>query len=225
MGCLFFTSSLASAKQRLSAAPDTVPGQGQLVKQLAAAACQRVGPALGGAAPATLSATQAQEAFEQVLSAAIENQVADIRQLARRTKAAGAYDQLRAELPTATALCMVRTCPAAAALYDRFSSTITGAPAPTRAEAAFVQSWGDELCRRLAALNEKGQFQGKTSAERFELFHQEYAAALAIRGPQIMQLYGAAGNSNQVTALLSSRMTDYMKQSCPQSLMLLKDTK
>ena len=217
---LLFLCNSAKANQRTVSPTDTVVGQAQLVNQLAMAACKKMDLEVGSVA--MLSATQAQAAFELALSEAIENGVTGIRQAAQRAKTAGAYEQLRANLPTAVALQLVKTCRTATALYGRFSNTIATTSALTALETAFVESWGDELCKRLTTLNEKGLFQGKTSAERTELFHQEYIASLATRGPQIMQLYGPAGNSDQVTHVLSKLVMDNMIQRCSQTLMLLK---
>jgi hypothetical protein len=116
------------------------------------------------------------------------------------------------------ALHLVRTCPAATQLYGRFSRS---APA----EEAFVKSWGEELCQRLAALQTTGAFNGKSSAGRVELFHQEYTASLTRRGPQLMQLYGPAGNSQPVVTRLANRVAEYMQQQCPSALILLGDSK
>lgn len=46
-------------------------------------------------------------------------------------------------------------------------------------------------------------------------------ASLKARGPQIMQLYGPAGNSPQTVELLSGRITEYMRQHCSESLLPL----
>ena len=208
--------SQAWATCRFAIPADTILGQSQLAKQLAQSACQQL--TTGQASFATMSNLQAQEAFEQALSATIEGHIATIKQVATRAKTAGAYEQLRAQLPTTVSVHLIRSCPAAAQLYARFSNS---APA----EDAFVKSWGDELCQRLEKLQANGMFKGKTSAERIELYHQEFNASLVQRGPQIMQLYGAAGNSQPVLERLSSRNIEYMTHYCLPSLMLLKDTK
>lgn len=216
-GCLCLLASSQSVCASPRALADTVAGQTQLARSLAAEACQQLAAGPGNAATEQ-SPVQAQEAFEQALSQTIERRVASIRQVARQANTAGAYEQLRAYLPTAVALCLVRTCPAAAQLYGRFSQSAT-------AEDAFIKSWGGELCQRLAALQTAGAFRGKSSAERVELFHQEFNASFTRRGPQIMQLYGPAGNSQPVVARLAGRVTEYMQQQCLPTLMLLKDSK
>lgn len=114
--------------------------------------------------------------------------VAAIRQVATQANTAGAYEKLRANLPTAMAVHLIRTCPTATQLYSQFSNSAA-------AEDAFIQAWGEELCQRLATLQATGFLKGKSPAERVELFHQEFNASLTRRGPQIMQLYGPAGNS------------------------------
>lgn len=202
----------------VSVAPDTISGQNKLVKQLTAEACQQLDTEQQRASLANLSTAQAQSAFERVLSAAIEKGVPAIKQLAQRSNTIGAYEKLRATLPTAVALRMIQTCSPASTLYNRFSSSVA---APAGPEKAFIESWGNELCTRLVLLNDKGSFQGKPSTERVELFHQEYMASLKARGPQIMQLYGPAGNSPQTVQLLSGRITEYMRQHCSESLLLL----
>ncbi|QKG58131.1 hypothetical protein GKZ68_16760 [Hymenobacter sp. BRD128] len=194
---------------------DTVAGQTQLARSLAGEACQQLA---AGPSTATLSPVQAQAAFEQVLSQTIEKRVATIRQVAAQAKVAGAYEQLRAYLPTAVAVQLIRACPAATQLYNRFRQTAAG-------EDEFIKAWGDELCQRLAALQTAGAFKGKSSAERVELFHQEFNASLIRRGPQIMQLYGPNGNSQPVIERLAGRVTEDMQQNCLSTLMLLKDTK
>jgi hypothetical protein len=211
---LAFTHARASCNFTIPI--DTVVGQSQLAKQLAGSACQQL--AAEQASFATMSNLQAQEVFEHALSATIEGHIANIKQVAAHAKTASAYEQLQANLPTTVAVQLIRNCPAAAQLYARFSNS---APA----EDAFVKSWGDELCQRLEKLQANGMFKDKTSAERIELYHQEFNASLVQRGPQIMQLYGAAGNSQPVLERLSSRNLEYMQQHCLPSLMLLKGTK
>lgn len=212
IGVLAFTSP---AKASMAPA-DTVVGQTQLARSLASEACQQLA---AGPKPATeQSPVQAQAAFEQVLSQTIEKRAAAIRQVAAKAKVAGAYEQLRAYLPTAVAVQLIRTCPAATQLYNRFSQTAAG-------EDEFITSWGDELCQRLAALQTAGTFNSKSSAERIELFHQEFSASLARRGPQIMRLYGPSGNSQAVVERLAGRVTEYMQQKCMPTLTLLKDSK
>ncbi len=212
---------LLAGSQCVWAAPpapaDTIAGQTQLARRLAAEACQQLATGPSPAATA-LSPVQAQEVFEQALSQTIEKRVAAIRQVATQAKVAGAYEQLRAYLPTAVAVQLIRACPAATQLYNRFSQTAAG-------EDKFIKAWGNELCQRLAALQTAGAFKGKSSAERVELFHQEFNASLTRRGPQIMQLYGPAGNSQAVVGRLAGRVTEYMQQQCLPMLMLLKDSK
>lgn len=220
LSCSFslLTISHIRAAQSTIAPSDTVVGQSQLARQLATGACQQLTAAPTAASLATMSVTQAQETFERMLSSAIEEHVAMIKQVATQAKTAGAYEQLRAALPTVVAVHLIRNCPAAAQLYARFSNSAA-------AEDAFIKSWSEELCQRLAALQAKGLFKGKTSAERIELYHQEFNASLVQRGPQIMQLYGAAGNSQPVVDRLSSRTLEYMQQHCLPALMQLKDNK
>ena len=196
---------------------DTIAGQAQLARRLAAEACQQLADGPGSAA-ANLSPTQAQEAFEQALAKTIERRVAAIRQVAQQANAAGAYEQLRAYLPTAVAVHLIKTCPAATQLYGRFSNSAA-------AEDAFIKSWGEELCQRLATLQANGLVRGKSPAERVALFHQEFSASLTQRGPQIMQLYGPAGNSQPVVTRLASRATEYMQQQCLPALMMLRENK
>jgi hypothetical protein len=196
---------------------DTVVGQAQLARSLAAEACQQLATTPGQLA-SKMSAVQAQAAFEQVLSNAIEKRVASIKQVAAQSTTAGAYEKLRASLPTAVALQLIGDCPTATTLYNRFSNSAAS-------KDALIKSWGNELCQRLAELQTTGLLQGKSSAERMELFHQEFNASLTRRGPQIMQLYGAAGNSQPVQGELADRITEYMKQQCLPTLMMLKDTK
>ncbi|RZK28806.1 MAG: hypothetical protein EOO63_10420 [Hymenobacter sp.] len=45
------------------------------------------------------------------------------------------------------------------------------------------------------------------------------------RGPQVMQLYGAAGNSQPVIERLANRVTKQMQQQCLPTLMWLKENK
>ncbi|AMR28061.1 hypothetical protein A0257_13815 [Hymenobacter psoromatis] len=212
---------LLAGNQLVWAAPpvlaDTIAGQTQLARVLAAEACQQLaaGP---GQALTELSPTQAQEAFEQALSQTIEKRVAAIRQVAKQANTAGAYEKLRADLPTVVAVHLIRTCPTATQLYGRFINSAA-------AEDAFIKSWGEELCQRLATLQATGLLKNKSSAERVELFHQEFNASLTRRGPQIMQLYGAAGNSQPVVARLASRVMEDLQQQCLPTLMLLKDSK
>jgi hypothetical protein len=196
---------------------DTITGQTQLARSLAAEACQQL-TTEPSAAASGLSPAQAQEAFEQALSKTIEKRVATIRLVAKRANTAGAYEKLRAYLPTAVAMDLLRTCSAAAQLYGRSSNSAA-------AEDALVKSWGDELCQRLATLQATGVLKGKSSAERVELFHQEFNASLQRRGSQIMQVYGSAGNSQPVVERLANRVTEYMQQQCLPTLMLLKDSK
>lgn len=206
------------ATAAFSVVPDTISGQNHLTKQLVAEACQQLANEQKRTPFTDLNASQSQDTFERALSAAIEKSGPDIKKLAQRSKIPGAYERLRAALPTAVAFGMVRTCAPAATLYNRF---VNSAVAPDGPEKAFIESWGNELCTRLATLKEQGRFQGKTSTERIELFHQEYLSSLKLRGPQIMQLYGPAGNSSQTVELLSGRMTEYMRQHCSNSLLLL----
>jgi hypothetical protein len=196
---------------------DTIAGQTQLARSLAAEACQQLATKPGQPA-GEMSAIQAQAAFEQVLSDAIEKRVASIRQVAARANTAGAYEKLRASLPTAVALQLIRACPTATTLYSRFGNSAAS-------KDALIKSWGNELCQRLAELQATGLLQGKSSAERMELFHQEFNASLTRRGPQIMQLYGAAGNSQPMQRELADGIMEYMKQQCLPTLMMLKDTK
>lgn len=218
---LLASLGLLGSTRLASAAPlapaDTVAGQTQLARSLASEACQQLAAGLSAATTA-LSPMQAQAAFEQALSQTIEKRVAAIRQVAARAKVAGAYEQLRASLPTTVAVQLIRACPAATQLYNQFSQTAAG-------EDEFIKSWGDELCRRLAALQSAGAFRGKSSAERVELFHQEFNAALTRRGSQIMQLYGPSGNSQPVITRLAGRVTEYMQQNCLSTLTVLKDSK
>lgn len=216
LGSLWLLANLPLAWATPPVLADTIPGQTLLTRSLATEACRQLAAKPGYATAATMSAQQAQEAFEQALSATIEKRVASIRQAAQRAGTAGAYEKLRAELPTAVALQLVKSCPTAARLYGRFGDSAA-------AEDSFIAAWGDELCQRLTTLQTKGLLQNKTSAARIELFHQEFTASLIQRGPQIMQLYGAAGNSQPVMEQLSSRVTDYMQQHCLPALMLLKD--
>ena len=212
---------LLASSQLTWAAPlplaDTIVGQAQLARNLAAEACQKLATKAGQPA-GEMSAMQAQAAFEQALSDAIEKQVASIKEVAARANTAGAYEKLRASLPTAVALQLIKTCPTASTLYSRFGNSAAS-------KDALIKSWGDELCQRLAVLQTTGLLKGKSSAERVELFHQEFNASLTRRGPQIMQLYGAAGNSQQVVGELAGRITEYMQQQCLSTLMMLKDTK
>ena len=217
LGSLWLLAGSQRAWGASQALADTIAGQTQLARSLAAEACQQLAAGPGQAATG-LSPTQAQEAFEQALSSIIEKRVAVIRQVAKRANTAGAYEQLRADLPTAVAVQLIKACPAATQLYNRFSNSAAD-------EDAFVKSWGDELCQRLANLQATGFLKGKSSAERTELFHQEFNASLTQRGPQIMQLYGPAGNSQPVIERLAGRVTEYMQQQCLPTLMLLKDTK
>lgn len=213
---LWLLANLPLARATPLALADTVPGQTLLTRSLATEACRQLAAEPGYATAASLGAQQAQEAFEQALSATIEKRVASIKQAAQRAGTAGAYEKLRAELPTAVALQLVKSCPTAARLYGRFGDSAA-------TDDLFIAAWGDELCQRLATLQAKGLLQNKTSAARIALFHQEFTASLTQRGPQIMQLYGAAGNSQPVLEQLSSRVTDYMRQHCLPTLMLLKD--
>lgn len=144
--------------------------------------------------------------------------MAAIRQVAEQANTAGAYEKLRANLPTAVAVHLIKTCPTATHLYGRFSNSAA-------TEDAFIKSWGEELCQRLATLQATGFLKGKSPAERVELFHQEFNVSLTRRGPQIMQLYGPTGNSQPVVARLAGRVTEYMQQQCLPTLMLLKDSK
>jgi hypothetical protein len=196
---------------------DTVAGQTQLARRLSAEACQQLaaGPAH---AAGPMTPTQAEEAFEQALSSTIEKQVPTIKQVAAQAHTAGAYEHLLAYLPTAMALHLIRTCPLATSLYGQFGNAAA-------AKDVLVKSWGDELCQRLATLQTTGLFKDKSSAERVELFHQEFNASLTRRGAQIMQLYGAAGNSQAVVGELAGRITVYMQQQCLPTLMMLKDNK
>lgn len=193
---------------------DTIAGQARLARSLAAEACQQLASGPNRAATGQ-NPLQAQQAFEQALSQTIEKRTASIRQVASKATAAGAYERLRAYLPTAMAVLLVRTCPTAAQLYNQFSSSAA-------TEDALIKSWGEELCQRLATLHTAGTFNGKSSAERVELFRQEFTTSLARRGPQIMQLYGADGNSQPVVARLAGRITEYMQQQCLPTLTLLK---
>lgn len=206
----------------LSMAPDTIPGQYYLTRQITSEVCRLLDAEQQRSPVAAMSNIQAQETFERALSAGIEKQVPSIKQLARRSKTPNAYEKLRKDIPTAVALALVKTCPAATTLYNRFSRSVANS---SEAEKAFFDSWGDELCQKLNILNAQGLMQEKTSAERMELFHQEYTAALSTRGPQIMQLYGPAGNSPEVVEALGNRLTESMVRPCPNTLLLLKPTK
>ena len=215
----------AQAARPLPVPADTVAGQALLTKKLAAETCQQLTANPKHDLFASMAAAEAQQIFEQALSVVIEKRVGDIRQLARNSAKASVYDNLRVALPTAMALEMVRKCPAAATLFGRFEGEIATAPNPTAAENAFIESWGNELCQRLAALQAKGMFQAKDPAERLALFRREYTASLAARGPQIMQIYGPAGNSQQVSDSMGRDIASFMEQKCPQMLMLLKGVK
>ena len=211
---------LAGSQLAWGASPvpvDTIAGQTRLARSLAAEACQQLATGPGRAAT-ELSPVQAQEAFEQALSSIIEKRIAVIKRVAEQANTAGAYEKLRADLPTAVAVQLIKTCPAATQLYARFSNSAA-------AEDDFIKSWGDELCQRLATLQAAGFLKHKSAAERTALFHQEFTASLTRRGPQLMQLYGPAGNSEAVVARLASRVTDYMQQQCLPTLMLLRDSK
>ena len=126
------------ATAAVSVAPDTIPGQSRLVKQLTAEACQQLDTEQQRASLTNLSAAQAQATFERVLSAAIEKGVPAINRLAQRSNTAGAYEKLRATLPTAVALRMIQTCSPASTLYNRFSNSVV---APAGPEKAFIESW------------------------------------------------------------------------------------
>ncbi|MEJ7661987.1 MAG: hypothetical protein WKG07_21645 [Hymenobacter sp.] len=139
--------------------------------------------------------------------------MASVKQAAQRAGTAGACEKLRAELPTAVALQLIKSCPTAARLYGRFGDSAA-------AEDTFIAAWGHELCQRLTTLHAKGLLQNKTFTTQIELFHQEFTASLIRRGPQIMQLYGAAGNSQSVIEQIGSRVTDYMRQHCLPTLLV-----
>ncbi|MBW3131127.1 hypothetical protein [Hymenobacter profundi] len=203
-------------------APDSISGQTQLIKQIAAEACQQMAADKQQDSFATMRPPQAQDTFEKILLATIKRRESTIRQVARRSNVPGAYEQLLGSLATLVSVQLVRTCPDATMLYGRFAGARSAEPTP--AEQALIQEWGDELCQRLAALQKAGRLQGKTSAECLELFHQEYTASLTKRGPQIMQVYGSDGNSQMVVDLLSNRITQYMQQHCLQTLLLLRGT-
>ncbi|WP_088844602.1 hypothetical protein [Hymenobacter gelipurpurascens] len=188
------------------------------MKQLSDATCQRLTMQQQRVEFASLSSVQAQQTFEQALSDVIEEQVPAIRQLAQRSQVAGAYEKLRTTLPTTVAIQLVRTCRPAASLYQKFSRTNTDA---SDAEKAFISSWGDELCQRLTALNTQGSLQKKTSAERTAVFRKEFMSSLNSRGPQIMQLYGPAGNNQQTVQYLGNLLSGYMLTSCSQMKLLL----
>ena len=100
-----------------------------------------------------------------------------------RWRMPGAYEQIMTNLSTLFSTQLCKTCPDATTLYNRFAGVRNAAPTP--AEMAFVQSWGDELCQRLASLQKDGRLQRKTSAECMELFHQEYSASLLKRDPKL----------------------------------------
>ncbi|MGI4886327.1 MAG: hypothetical protein ACRYFR_15330 [Janthinobacterium lividum] len=226
--CLLL-SNLAQAHQRLAAAPDSVPGQSRLVVQVAAEVCQQMSAA-GSPALAVLSPAQAMEKFESALSVAIENHAADVRRVAIRTKNPKAYNQLRADLPNATALRLTKTCAAAAVLYSRFGRFLDESPVPTAAEKQFVHAWSSEFCQHLTALNQEGRFQGKLEAERVVLFEQEFSASLAAQGPKIAQLYGGVVNENQAVTqkfllMLVNEWGAQIKESCPQLMRLLNSAK
>ncbi|MFD1470775.1 hypothetical protein ACFQ48_21295 [Hymenobacter caeli] len=228
--CLSLVSSLAVARQQRVVVPDSVRGQGRLVKQLVADACQRLSNRTGRAAPDSLSPAQAYEELQGTLSAVAESHGAEVRQLAGRTKAAGAYNQLRADLPDATAQRLVKTCSVAAALYGRFSRLIGDNPMPTKAEKQFVQAWSNELCQRFAVLNQEGRLQGKTGAELMALFEQEYSAASAAQEPKMARLYGGAldekqGVTQKFELMIGNELGAQMKEACPQILRLLNSAK
>jgi hypothetical protein len=223
--CLLLVSSLAMAHQRRVVAPDSVRGQSRLVQRLAADACQRLSHRTSRAAPDSLSPAQAYEELQGTLSTVVESHIADVCQLAGRTKAAGAYNQLRADLPDATAQRLVKTCPTAAALYGRFSRLLGDNPAPTEAEKQFVQAWSNDLCQRFAVLNQEGRFQGKTEAELAALFEQEYSATSAAQEPKIARLYGGVLDEKQsvtqkFVAMIGNELGAQVKKTCPQLLRL-----
>ncbi|WP_140467407.1 hypothetical protein [Hymenobacter nivis] len=228
--CLLLASNLAAASQRRAAAPDSVRGQNRLVKLLTADACQRLGNRASRAAPDSLSLAQAYEELQSTLAAVVESHAADVRQLASRTKATGAYNQLRADLPDATARRLVKTCPVAAVLYGRFSRFLGDNPAPTQAENQFAQAFSDDLCQRFATLDREGRLQGKTGNELAVLFEQEYAAAFAIQETKITQLYGGVldekqGVTQKFLLMIANEIGARTKAHCPQLLRLFNNTK
>lgn len=107
----------AHAARPLPVPADTVAGQALLIKKLAAETCQQLTASPKYDLFDSMAAAEAQQIFEQALSAVIEKKVSDIRQLARNSARAGVYGNLRAVLPTAIALQMVRKCPVAATLF------------------------------------------------------------------------------------------------------------
>ncbi|WP_460613444.1 hypothetical protein [Hymenobacter seoulensis] len=211
--CLFSSNGYAYALQVL---PDTLMGQSQLVKQLRTEACEQLLSRQKNTPFSTLNATQAQQLFEETLSATIEKRVSSIKQVAARSKIAGAYEQLRANLPTAVAIQLVKTCQPAATLYNQFSNSL-----PTAAEQMLIKSWGSELCSRLTALKDNGSFKGKTPTERMELFRREFMTSVNTHGPQIMKVYGPAGNSPQAVDRLSQLVSQQIQEQCTSLLYLL----
>jgi hypothetical protein len=83
VGVLAFAQPAEASGRRLALAADTLAGQTLLARQLAAEACQQLA-ARPSPATTELSPVQAQEAFEQVLSQAIEKREVAIRQVAKR---------------------------------------------------------------------------------------------------------------------------------------------
>lgn len=200
--------------QTATTSADSVNGQTLLAREAAATACQRLTAQAGTTNFQTLSPAKAQDLFEQALSNAITSKDKKARRLVQG-KVASTYEKLISDLTTLAAIELIRICAPAALLYRHFSDTAS-------AEQEFVQSWGDELCQRLNTLDQQGKLKGQTAAQRMELFRQEYEASLHRRGPQIMQLYGPAGNSTDTVARLGTLLMEHMQTNCLQTLLLLR---
>jgi len=198
---------------------DTIPGQSQLVKQLESDACRQLEKGSSPAAVAGYTVTQAQAMLELAISTSIDKRREQIKAVVKRS--GNGEDKLMAQLPTVLALQLVKNCTVARALYNRFQ----GNAALEAGETSFVQSFSAELCEQLNGLHTKGAFKGKTPEQRVELFHQVFLQSLKTRGPQIMQLYGPAGNSSQTVAALSTKVFQQMQQQCAESIMLLNNAK
>ncbi|HEX8349916.1 MAG TPA: hypothetical protein VF598_08130, partial [Hymenobacter sp.] len=183
------------------------------MKQMTAEACQQLEKQNSAAAIAHYSATQAQAMLELAISTSISKHEKEVLAVAARGQSEEARNQFTAQLSTVLALQLIRSCATGTALYSRFQENA----ALGEAEDGFVRSFSDELCGQLSLLHTKGAFKGKSPAQRVEMFHQVFLQSLKTRGPEIMKLYGPAGNSAQTTSALSAKVVEQMKQQCSPS--------
>jgi hypothetical protein len=209
---LWLLAAAAAWAAPTPAAPDTIPGQQQLIRRLTTDACQRL------RAPATgLSAAQAQQELEEAVLATLDRHAKQAEKLAAGAPTPDAGLRFRQNLSSLLALQLVRDCPAARQRYELFQQTI---PAPDPAE-KLLHTISNDLCASLARHQANGDFAHRTPAQRMELFHTDFKRVINTYSEQLQATYGAQASTPAGMDQLSAQLVDYMKQQCPNALLSL----